>query len=197
METKGGFTRRSIMTILMCGLAVSLAAQDIVVVDRYDELYGSKRAVYMSVRGDMNADDGAIGAAIGMINKKRNLAFFSVFDARPFRKNILEYIGNNTYYQYQQERFYIGGGLEYKRAFDNAPFGAFAQINTLYTWGKYGGTLRKPEKGWMLIPRMGVYWQLWEAHSLSFGYAYADPKDANIETHRLYISFNSIFSKRR
>ena len=84
--------------------------QEIEVEDHYDEFFGKKPALIFTIRSDANLNDASLGTAVGWMNKSRNWSLFGSFDARPFRRRTLLLEGNNTYYQYREERYFVGGG---------------------------------------------------------------------------------------
>lgn len=183
-----------LMALLYCGLCCH--AQEIVVEDRYDEVFGQKPALHLAGRSDLNLDDMSAGAEVGIVNKSGNFNFFGSFDIRPFRKRVLEYAGSNLYYQYREDRFFAGVGSTYMRSFDQSRFGAFLQANINYTWGSYGGTERKPDKGLIIVPRMGLTMMLKGRKHLRFGYSFIDSKSSDFSPHRLSVGFVALFSKR-
>jgi len=174
---------------------LTAAAQEVVVEDRYDEVFGLKPAFYLGLRSDLNMEDAALGLEAGIMNKARNLNLFTTFDARPFRKKILEYRGNNVFYQYPEERYFLGLGAEYLQHFEVADLGAFAQLNGVYTWGVYGGTERKPPNGWVAIPRFGLFRKVGDSAFLKLGYSYFDTKTSKVDRHRVFLSFGGFITR--
>lgn len=157
-----------------------------------DNLAEKKLAGYLSIRNDLNTSDYVLGAELGVINKKRNLSTFLTFDARPYRKAVLQYRGNNQFYQFREERYFLGVGAEYFHDLERLPLAAFVQANAAYTWGAYGGTEMKPENGLVLVPRLGLALDLKGYGWLKAGYTYLDTKTYRLDKHRLYIAL-SIF----
>lgn len=151
-------------------------------------------AVYFSVRNDLNSSDYLLGTEVGVVNRKRNFTSFLTFDARPYRKRILEYRGNNQFYQFREERFFLGAGAEYFKSLKSLPLAAFVQANGAYTWGKYGGTEMKPDQGWVLIPRLGLGLDLKGYGWLKLGYSYLDAKTYRLDKHRLYIAISGFLT---
>lgn len=162
--------------------------------NNYGSLRNKRVAGYMSVRNDLNAQDYILGTELGAINRKRDLAAFVTFDIRPYRKRILEYRGNNRFYQFREERFFLGAGMEYARRMPTLPIAGFVQANMTYTWGKYGGTEMKPDHGWSLIPRLGVALDLRGYGWLKAGYAHLDAKTYRLEKHRLYVAITGFLT---
>ena len=83
-----------------------------------------------------------------------------------------------------------GGGAEYQRLFGSEkPIGAFAQVNSSYSWGHFWGTTSKPPNNqWIIVPRMGLYWDFNGQFFLKMGYSYTDTKTDDLKPHRLFIS---------
>ncbi|MAE82790.1 MAG: hypothetical protein CMB80_08660 [Flammeovirgaceae bacterium] len=158
------------------------------------DLRSKRIAGYMSIRNDLNIDDYILGTELGIVSKSRRLTAFATFDARPYRKRILEYRGNNMFYQFREERFFLGAGAEYFKSFKQLPLAAFVQANGVYTWGKYGGTEMKPDQGWVIIPRLGLALDLRGYGWLKLGYSYLDPKSYRLEKHRVYIAISGFLS---
>lgn len=186
---------RFCINIFLCFSFLASLSQEIMVKDRYDELYGAKPGFYLSIRNDLNLEDYCLGMELGLMTKQRNLIFFGAIDARPYRKKVLEYQGNNLFYQYAQERYFAGVGVEYLRDFHDSRMGAFIQANGSYTWGANGGTNEKPPKGWVLVPRVGLYMKVLEMGYFHFGYSYMDAKTARLDKHRLFLAFGGILKK--
>lgn len=190
------------MTRLLPCLIILLAAsacyaQEVVVEDRYDEIFGAKPAAYLAIRNQINLEDYTLGLEAGMINRKRNLILFGSFDARPYRKKVIEYKGNNLFYQYREERYFLGVGAEYLKGFEGSGFGAFIQLNPQYTWGVYGGTEHRPDKGWVITPRIGLAWHLKGYGFLKLGYAYLDTKTYQLDKHRVYVTIAGLLTRNR
>ncbi len=176
-------------------LSVSkIQAQEIKVEDRYDEYFGEKPVFTFTIRGDLNLNDASLGTTFGW--KKKNFSIFTSVDARPFRKRNLYYVNSNTSYQFWQERYMIGMGVEIKRQFNEEKrLGAFAQLSPTYAWGRYAGTEKKPDHGLILIPRMGLFWSLPGDHYFKLGYAYVDTKTESIDIHRVFLAITLIPKK--
>ena len=152
-------------------------------------------AGYITIRNDLNHQDYIIGTELGVVNAKRNLAAFITFDARPYRKRILQYQGSNMFFQFREERYFIGAGAEYIKNFKEFPLAAFVQLNGLYTWGQYAGTDRKPDWGWEVVPRIGVALDLRSYGWLKVGYSYLDARSYRLDKHRLFIAISGFLSK--
>lgn len=159
-----------------------------------DDLYNKRIAGYLSIRNDLNLSDYVLGTELGVVNKNRNITTFLTFDARPYRKGVLEYVGNNQFYQFREERYFLGAGVEYFKGFKRLPLAGFVQANGVYTWGKYGGTEMKPDKGWVVIPRLGLALDLKGHGWLKVGYSYLDAKTYRLEKHRLYIAISGFLT---
>ncbi|MFT7030104.1 MAG: hypothetical protein ACJA2C_001499, partial [Marinoscillum sp.] len=80
-------------------LVLAAKAQEVVIEDRYNEIFGPKPAFVYTVRSSFNADDVNIGLELGRTNAKRNFLYAFSFDARPFRRPLLVYQGGALYYQ--------------------------------------------------------------------------------------------------
>lgn len=167
---------------------VLVFAQDIEVIDRYDEMMQNTPAQFLIVRGDIWAQDGYVGLAVGQTNSNRNFSAFINFDARPFRKKVWEYQGNNLYYQYKEERYFVGIGGEILKPIAQGPLEVFGQIDLNYTWGIYGGTDRKPENGFVIVPRVGLTYPLRDYLILRVGYSHLDAKLQEVSKHKIYLA---------
>jgi hypothetical protein len=183
-------------TLLIFFFLVLVAkAQEVVIEDRYNEIFGPKPAFVYTVRSSFNADDVNIGLELGRTNAKRNFLYAFSFDARPFRRPLLVYQGGALYYQLREERYFVGGAAQYNRSFSEKKIGAFAQMGVNYTWGNYGGSDQKPPKGWVLVPRMGLSYKITERSILKLGYAYIDTKTSALDNHRIFLSYSFIGSR--
>ncbi|WP_421873635.1 hypothetical protein [Marinoscillum sp.] len=159
----------------------------------WDE-YTPRPAGYLSLRNDLNHEDYLLGMELGMVNAKRNIVGFVTFDARPYRKKILEYQGNNLFYQWREERFFIGAGAEYFKGFERVPLAGFVQLNGVYTWGRYAGTESRPDNGWEIVPRIGVALDLKGYGWLKMGYSYLDARSYRLSKHHLYLAITGFLT---
>ncbi len=178
--------------LFIFSVAFAAKAQEVIIEDKYNEIFGPKPAFVYTVRSSFNAEDVNIGLELGRTNAKRNFIYAFSFDARPFRRPLLVYQGGTLYYQFREERYFVGGGAEYSRNFSAKKIGAFAQMGVTYTWGNYGGSDQKPPKGWVLVPRMGLSYKITESSILKLGYAYIDAKTREMDNHRIFLSYSFI-----
>lgn len=162
--------------------------------DRYDEVFGPKWSGYLSFRNVIAPDDYLLGTEIGVVTPSKKLTFFASFDARPFRKRILNFQGGNLFYQNTEERYFAGMGGEYHWYIESKNYGGFIQVNANYTWGRYGGMELRPPGGFVLVPRVGVFWEFFNHVYLKAGYAYLDTKNNEVDKHRFYLAVSGIFS---
>ena len=179
--------------ILSC-LFIRAWSQDIQVYDRYDAVYGQKWAGHVAFRNVLLSDDYLLGLEGGVVSPSRKLTFFASFDARPFRKRILNHQGGNLFFQNTEERYFVGLGSEYLFYLPEKNHGLFVHLNGHYTWGIYGGTFVKPPNGWVLTPRIGAFWQFARFGILRGGYAYLDTRNPEVGKHRLYLSISGILT---
>ena len=170
-------------------------AQDLEVEDRYDEWYGQKPAFQLAIRNQIHPKDYVLGIEAGIASANRNWLLFGSFDARPYRKRVLRYQGGNQYFQYTEERYYIGLGATYMYTIRQTNKGAFVEVNPSYTWGRYGGSERKPEDGWIIMPKAGFFWKFVNNGFVQLGYSYLDTKNDDFEKHRIYLTLGGITGK--
>lgn len=185
---------KTIFFVICFSIFLNGLAQDIKVEDRYDEYFYEPAAFYISLRNAFHPEDFMLGTEVGIMNAKQTLIFFGSFDARPYRKKISEYQGNNIFYQYAERRYFAGIGAEYLKSIRDLNIGVFIQMNIHYTWGKYGGTYNKPDQGFVITPKMGFYWRFSYNGFFKVGYAYLDTK-SRLEKHRLTLTISGILSK--
>lgn len=180
---------KKIVLVILLGCSLSSIAQQI-------EYEGSWRPTF-SVRQSANLEDYILGLSIGASTPARNLILFSSFDFRPYRKKIQEKQSGNLYYQYAEQRFFLGLGAEYLYRLNNKNRGVFANLNGNYTWGNYGGTSAKPQKGYHLVPRAGFFMSFFKRTTfVKLGYEYLNTKSEVLE-HRLFFSVVGVIGKVR
>lgn len=172
------------------------SSQDYEVIDTYDDEFGMRNVGgFLTFRHMLFADDYMLGIEAGGITPSENFTFFGSFDLRPFGKKILNHQSGNLFYQYAEQRFFVGAGVEYLQTMTDKDYGLFAQINANYTWGYYGGTEIPPPKGFVLTPKVGAFWRL-SAFIIKAGYAYQDNKQPELENHRLYLAISALLHRK-
>jgi hypothetical protein len=170
-------------------LTVALHAQ----VHRYEDMW---RPTF-SIRQSANVEDYLLGFTIGASTPKRNLITYGSFDFRPGQKRIQEQVSGNFYRQYAEKRFFTGIGVEYLHHFNKDNKGIFACANGNYTWGNYGGTYAKPQKGFNIVPRLGFFMSFYDKSIFTkLGYEYLDTKSA-VSEHRLFFSIVFVINPSR
>lgn len=174
-------------------LMQQLLAQNVQVEDRYDDYFAKQPSFFIDFRNDIGQRDWTLGMTTGIRSASGKFAGFVNFDARPFRKAITEYQGSNLWYQYQEERYYIGVGGEYLHILPDQRFGPFLQVNVNYTWGTYGGTQVKAENGWVVNPRGGLAYLFGDRNYLKVGYANVNTKNIEQSRHRIFLGVSFTF----
>lgn len=155
---------------------------------------GSWRPTF-AIRQSASTEDYMLGFAIGVSTPERNLIGYGSFDFRPYRKKIQENQYANFYHQYAERRFFTGLGVEYLHRLNDRNRGVFVNLNGNYTWGNYGGTFRKPHKGFNVVPRAGFFMSFFQRTTfLKLGYEYLDTK-SNVLEHRLFFSVVGVIGK--
>ncbi|MFY0602088.1 MAG: hypothetical protein JXR03_20605 [Cyclobacteriaceae bacterium] len=178
---------RKILLIVLLGLSLSGLSQQI----KYEGMW---RPTF-SIRQSANTEDYILGFTVGASTPQRNTVFYGSFDFRPYRKKIQERQSGNFYHQYGEQRFFTGVGAEHLYRFKNDSRGLFANINGNFTWGDYGGTYAKPQKGWHIVPRVGFFQSFLKSTTfLKIGYEYLDSKSEVLE-HRLFFSLMFVIGK--
>ena len=87
-----------------------------------------------------NTKDFYLGADCAfLIYKPAMLYFNAVFYGRPFAKSYFEEAGPHTYYQYKENRFFIGAGFEEIYRFTPS-FGLYASADIALSFSVYGGS---------------------------------------------------------
>lgn len=153
------------------------------------------KVFHLGIRNHFLVDDYHLGIDFGLMTQKKKFMAFTNFDFRPFRKKVLDFQGNNLFYQYAEQRFFIGGGVEFLIPIPEKNYGVFVQANANYTWAFYGGTEVKPPKGWVLVPRLGFFWAGPGKVYLRLGYGYLDTRNNESEKNQIYLSLSGILSK--
>ena len=87
-----------------------------------------------------NTKDFYLGADCAyLIHEPAMLYLNAVFYGRPFAKSYFEEVGPHTYYQYKENRFFIGAGLEEIYRFTPS-FGLYACADIALSFSVYGGS---------------------------------------------------------
>ncbi len=148
-----------------------------------------------SVRQSFNSEDYILGFTVGVSTPQRNLITYASFDFRPYGKKIQEKQAGNFYHQYAEKRSFTGIGAEYLHRLNDKNRGVFVNANLDYTWGRYGGTFAKPQKGFLVVPRAGFFMSFFERTTfLKLGYEYLDTNSEVLE-HRVFFSVVGVIGK--
>ena len=151
---------------------------------------------YYSIDFDMSfsPDDIFMGGGLGLHDTRYGLSATIGIDSRLSAKPVLaEAEESDTFYQYWERRTLTYLGL-YKRFklfnLDNSSSGGlYAGGHLVYSFGKYRGTIAKPDPRIMISPAAGAYLQL--RHVLfTLGYEYIDFKTHKISPSRIKIGMN-------
>lgn len=128
-------------------------------------------AFAFSIRQFANQDDYTLGFSLSTPTRVKKLSWFFTFDARPYRRKVRVQQSNNLFFQYAEDRYLIGiGGAFQKQLVES--FGAYLQLSTHYTWGRYSGTNLNPPSGVMFVPDAGIFLQARDTFTFKLGYAY-------------------------
>ncbi|XOV92845.1 MAG: hypothetical protein ACFHWX_21920 [Bacteroidota bacterium] len=134
--------------------------------------------------------DYLMGMDMGVQDESQKFHYFLSFDFRPYRRKVQEFVGNNTFYQYQEERYVVTIGTRYLWELQNTGKGVFMGVSTGYNWGKYRGLSYGPDEGWIIRPNAGLFWNLYpDLITLELGYEYFNSRSDAVKDHWVFLTF--------
>ena len=139
-----------------------------------------------------NLDDFMTGIEMGMLDTKFNIALKSGLEFRPWSMRVLEKVTPELSYQYRERRTALFLGI-YKRinlvkVNDRLSTGIVIGAKEVYTFGRYRGSLEKPDNKMILAPGGGIYWNN-NFFGVNLMYEYIDYGFYKINPGRIDISF--------
>lgn len=134
--------------------------------------------------------DYLMGFDLGIEDDSQRFHYFASFDFRPYRRKVQEFVGNNTFFQYQEERYMVLAGTRYYQELQESGKGIFLGASAGYNWGKYRGLSRGPDQGWIIRPNAGFFWDLSpDLFTLQLGYEYFNSRSDVIKDHWVFLTF--------
>ncbi len=170
---------RQLLTILVCFLVTAANAQTI-------------RKPVTALLGWSHAgqqQDYLMGVDLGVLDESQRFHYFFSFDFRPYQRRVQEFAGNNTFFQYRENRYILVAGLRYLHELRDSGKGVFLGVSGGYNWGSYEGLSRGPDKGWIIRPNAGLFWDLHpDLVTLELGYEYFDSRSDVIKDHWVFLT---------
>lgn len=134
--------------------------------------------------------DYLMGLDMGIMDETEKFHYFITIDARPYKRKVQEFAGNNIFYQYQEERYVLTLGTRYLHELQNSGKGVFVGLSGGYNFGNYRGISIKPDQGWIIRPNAGFYWDLApQFFTLELGYEYFDSRSDAVKDHWIFLNF--------
>lgn len=134
--------------------------------------------------------DYLMGLDIGVMDETERFHYFITIDARPYKRKVQEFAGNNVFYQYQEERYVLTLGTRYLHELQSSGKGVFVGLSGGYNFGNYRGISLKPEQGWIIRPNAGFFWNLApQFFTLELGYEYFDSRSDTVKDHWVFLNF--------
>ena len=134
--------------------------------------------------------DYLMGLDIGVMDETERFHYFITIDARPYKRKVQEFAGNNVFYQYQEERYVLTLGTRYLHELQSSGKGVFMGLSGGYNFGNYRGISLKPEQGWIIRPNAGFFWNLApQFFTLELGYEYFDSRSDTVKDHWVFLNF--------
>ena len=134
--------------------------------------------------------DYLMGLDMGIMDETGKFHYFITIDARPYKRKVQEFAGNNLFYQYQEERYVLTLGARYLHELQNSGKGVFVGLSGGYNFGNYRGISLKPEQGWIIRPNAGFFWNLApQFFTLELGYEYFESRSDTVKDHWVFLNF--------
>lgn len=134
--------------------------------------------------------DYLMGLDMGIMDETGKFHYFITIDARPYKRKVQEFAGNNLFYQYQEERYVLTLGTRYLHELQNSGKGVFVGLSAGYNFGNYRGISLKPEQGWIIRPNAGFFWDLApQFFTLELGYEYFESRSDTVKDHWVFLNF--------
>lgn len=134
--------------------------------------------------------DYLMGLDMGVMDETGKFHYFISLDARPYKRKVQEFAGNNVFYQYQEERYILALGTRYLHELQNSGKGVFLGLSGGYNFGDYRGISLKPDQGWIIRPNAGFFWNLAPRFfTLELGYEYFNSRSDTVKDHWVFLNF--------
>lgn len=135
-------------------------------------------------------EDYLMGLDMGILDASRKFHYYVSVDIRPYKRKVQEFIGNNTFYQYQEERYIIALGTRYLHELQESGKGIFLGVSGGYNWGKYRGLSYGPKEGLIFRPNGGLFWNIHpDFFTLELGYEYFNSRSDAVKDHWVFLTF--------
>jgi hypothetical protein len=118
--------------------------------------------------------------------KAGELALVGGFDWRFFNKRVLVPLGNDTWLQVRERRYWPNIGLEKRYQFSET-FGVFAQVRTGWLFGDYKATRRDTNDGFVVMPSAGVSLTFAKWLLVRAAYQYSPIRNETVPLHRVFL----------
>lgn len=143
-----------------------------------------------------NPEDIFTGFQFGVsVWAKGRLSVVGGFDWRTSAKRVLVPIDDQTYFQFQERRYFPNIGVE-KRFQLNDILGFFLTVRTGYLVGDYKATRRDTDDGFVVWPSAGVSLNFAKIIHLRGGYQYQNVRNQTVSPHRAYIGLGIAIHKK-
>jgi hypothetical protein len=126
--------------------------------------------------------------------KGGELALVGGFDWRFFNKRVLVPLGNDTWLQVRERRYWPNIGLEKRYQFSEL-FGVFAQVRTGWLFGDYKATRRDTNDGFVVMPSVGVSLTFARWFLVRAAYQYTPVRNETVPLHRVYLCIGVAISQ--
>jgi hypothetical protein len=141
----------------------------------------------LSVDSNANTKDLFVGMSIGLCPLKNHPLYAKLFfSARPYKMTRFVERSTNSYYQFKEERYVFGIGLD-EVIWITDLFGLFLFGGGGYTSGNFAGTDYESEREYLLTGGGGLFAAFWNGHvTLRLGYQYIRIPD--VPSNRAYVA---------
>ena len=141
----------------------------------------------ISVDSAANTKDLFVGMS-GGLRLLRNHPLYATlfFSVRPYKMTRFVERSTNSYYQFKEERYVLGIGLD-ESIWITELFGLFLFVSGGHTSGNFAGADYESEGGYLLTGGGGLFVDFWRGHvTLRLGYQYIRIPD--VPSHRGYMA---------
>lgn len=141
----------------------------------------------LAVDSTVNTKDFFVGMNIGLRLLRNHPLYAALFfSARPYKMTRFVERSTNSYYQFKEERYVLGIGLD-ESIWITDLFGLFLFVAGGHTSADFAGAAYESEEGYLLTGGGGLFVDFWRGHvTLRLGYQYIRIPD--VPSHRAYMA---------
>lgn len=135
--------------------------------------------------------DFMIGADVALNELKYDLIIKLAIKTRPYTRSVIYPINEQVSFQLWEKRTVVSFGVDkqfvLKRTTLQSYGGLFGGLDYAYTYGSFRASNKKPDDGFYLIPKAGIFWNFKPLY-ISMNYEYFALENSRSSPHRINFS---------